>query len=231
MATVTQKRKAVVSAIKARVGKNTYTQSANRLKVGSGYGDCSSTTRYAYLTGAGFDIGLNTEAQIKSSKGKTVKLSIVGGVPDESKMKIGDCLYFRGDNNARYKGVGHVEMYIGDGKLCGHGSGKGPTIKDMKTYCKQRYNTKSTSLLKNKGLIEVRRFLHSTETTSTTTKKTETTTSKKTSSSSSSTYTVKKGDTLSSIAKKYSTTVAKLQKLNNISNTNKIKIGQKIKLK
>lgn len=44
------------------------------------------------------------------------------------------------------------------------------------------------------------------------------------------TYTVKKGDTLSSIAKKYETTVAKLAKDNNIKDRNLIKVGQKIKV-
>lgn len=48
--------------------------------------------------------------------------------------------------------------------------------------------------------------------------------------SSSSTYTVKKGDTLSAIAKKYGTTVDKLVKDNNIKNPNLINIGQKIKI-
>lgn len=44
------------------------------------------------------------------------------------------------------------------------------------------------------------------------------------------TYTVKRGDTLSGIAKKYGTTVANLQKLNGISNPNKIYAGQKLKI-
>ncbi|BAM46363.1 M23 family metallopeptidase [Amphibacillus xylanus] len=43
-----------------------------------------------------------------------------------------------------------------------------------------------------------------------------------------STYTVKKGDTLSAIAKKYGTTVAKLVKDNNIKNPNLIHPGQKL---
>ncbi|MDD5923281.1 MAG: LysM peptidoglycan-binding domain-containing protein [Clostridia bacterium] len=43
-------------------------------------------------------------------------------------------------------------------------------------------------------------------------------------------YTVKKGDTLSEIALKYSTTVEKLAKDNNISNPNLIYVGQKIKI-
>ena len=50
-------------------------------------------------------------------------------------------------------------------------------------------------------------------------------------SSSSSTYTVQKGDTLSAIAKKYGTTVAKLVALNGIKDKNKICVGQKLKLK
>jgi hypothetical protein len=44
------------------------------------------------------------------------------------------------------------------------------------------------------------------------------------------TYTIKKGDTLSKIAKKYGTTVDKLVKLNGIKNKNIIRVGQIIKL-
>lgn len=42
------------------------------------------------------------------------------------------------------------------------------------------------------------------------------------------TYTVKKGDTLGAIAKKYNTTVSNLAKLNNIKNVNSIYVGQKL---
>lgn len=44
-------------------------------------------------------------------------------------------------------------------------------------------------------------------------------------------YIVKKGDTLSGIAKKYKTTVDKLVKLNNIKNKNLIYVGQKLRVK
>lgn len=44
-------------------------------------------------------------------------------------------------------------------------------------------------------------------------------------------YTVVKGDTLTSIAKKFSTTVAKLVSLNNIQNPDYIVVGQKLRLK
>jgi len=57
------------------------------------------------------------------------------------------------------------------------------------------------------------------------------TTTSSSSSSSSNTYTVKAGDTLSSIAKKFNITVAKLQELNNIKNADKISVGQVLKLK
>lgn len=42
--------------------------------------------------------------------------------------------------------------------LCGHGSGT-PSLKNMKTYCKSRYNSKTSTKLGNKGLIRVRRFI------------------------------------------------------------------------
>ncbi|MBR2159883.1 MAG: LysM peptidoglycan-binding domain-containing protein [Clostridia bacterium] len=45
------------------------------------------------------------------------------------------------------------------------------------------------------------------------------------------TYTVKAGDTLGAIAKKHNTTVNKLVSLNNISNPNKIYVGQIIRIK
>ena len=43
-------------------------------------------------------------------------------------------------------------------------------------------------------------------------------------------YTIKKGDTLSEIAKKYGTTVKKLQSINGIKNANKIYAGDTIKI-
>jgi len=43
-------------------------------------------------------------------------------------------------------------------------------------------------------------------------------------------YTVKAGDTLSAIAKRFNTTVSELARLNNIANPNIIRVGQKIKL-
>ena len=68
-------------------------------------------------------------------------------------------LYFRGSDNSRTEGVGHVEMHIGDGRIFGHGSVVGGTVKNMAAYCQERQITASTAKLKNKGLICVKRFL------------------------------------------------------------------------
>ncbi len=156
-----EKRELIVKKALTRKEKNTYSQNTSkRTLIESGYGDCSGTVWYWYYKLFGINIGANTEAQIKSTNGKDVKLDITNGIPDEKKMKKGDLLYFRGSDNSRTKGVGHVEMYIGNGQIFGHGSGIGGTVKNMNDYCLNRYNTKSTDLLKNKGLICVRRIIY-----------------------------------------------------------------------
>ena len=162
--TVDEKRDLLVQKTLTRLKKNVYSQDSNkRTKIESGYGDCSGTVWYWYNKLFGIDIGGNTEAQINSKLGNRVDLKITNGIPDERKMKKGDLLYFRGSDNSRTEGVGHVEMYIGNGQIFGHGSGIGGTIKNMNTYCKQRQKSASTTKLKNKGLICVKRFLQGPE--------------------------------------------------------------------
>ena len=65
---------------------------------------------------------------------------------------------------------------------------------------------------------------------STTHSDTTKTTSQSTTATKETVHTVKKGDTLSAIAGKYGTTVQKIAEYNNISNPNKISVGQKIKI-
>ncbi len=219
------KRKLVVQGALSRKGKNTYTQHyEKRYLVDDGFGDCSSTVRHWFKKILNIDIGLNTEAQIKSKLGKVVELDIVNGVPDESKMKPADCLYFRGKDDSRYLGVGHVEMYIGNGEIFGHGSGKGGTIKNMKTYCTSRQKAKSTTKLKNTGLICVIRFIEDDKITEPkpTVMDVEYTYD---------TYTVKSGDTLSKISKKFDTSLYNLITWNQIANANIINVGQVLKVK
>lgn len=153
MATATEKRNKAVELMTSRKGKNSYTQGGNRKyffgkpdnKPGNtsqaGFSDCSSAVRAAIKAAANIDIGGNTSAQINNRKNGIVVYETDGYYPQESKLLPGDCLYFKG-NESHPLDVGHVEMYIGNGKLCGHGSGTGPKISDMMSYCKSRATKK-----------------------------------------------------------------------------------------
>lgn len=125
----------VVDALKSRIGKNTYTQGPNRTKVGAGFGDCSATMQWCYQK-IGINPGSFTGDQIKN--GVMVDSGpVMGKKMNINNLKPGDLIFYKGKAPAssfRPYGVGHVEMYIGNGQVCGHGSGKGPTIKNIKTY-------------------------------------------------------------------------------------------------
>jgi len=150
MANASENRNRAVQMMTSRVGKNSYTQGGNRIyffgkpdnepgnTVQKGYSDCSSAVRAAIRAVTGVDIGSNTSAQInnRNSKGMVVH-ETEGYYPDESRLLPGDCLYFKG-NTSHPLDVGHVEMYIGNGKICGHGSGTGPKIRNMRDYCASR---------------------------------------------------------------------------------------------
>lgn len=149
-----KQRKQAAQYMKDRKRKNSYTQGSKRKyffgypdnKPGNtaqdGFSDCSSAVRAAILAASGIDIGGNTAAQInnRKTKGKVVH-ETTGYYPDESKLKVGDCLYFKG-NSSHPLDVGHVEMYTGPNECYGHGSGTGPTKKDLKVYCKSRATSK-----------------------------------------------------------------------------------------
>lgn len=154
-----EQRAALASKVKSREGKNQYTQGSRRDEVANGYSDCSSLMRWAHEEVLGIYIGDNTEGQINSSKLTTVNVPIKNGIPDESKMLVGDLLFFRGRDTERKSSqyVGHVEMYVGNGECSGHGSGVGPTRKNMADYCKQRQESNSPVPAGNRGLICVRR--------------------------------------------------------------------------
>ena len=135
--------------------KNRYTQGSKRDRVfeePAGWGDCSSTIREGFKKALGIDIGANTAMQIVSKKGRDIDIGNGAIYPNESKLLPGDCLYFKGTDTSRPFSVGHVEMYIGNGQLLGHGSGIGPTIKRLQTYCKGRHTS-------GKGYIKTRRFI------------------------------------------------------------------------
>ena len=157
--TYSEQRSSLVAAVESREGKNQYTQGSKRDQVESGWSDCSSLMRWAHQEVLGIYIGDNTEAQINSDKLTTVDVPITDGVPDEGAMLPGDLLFFRGRDTGRKASqyVGHVEMYIGNGQLMGHGSGTGPTRKNMADYCRERQASSSPVPAGNRGLICVRR--------------------------------------------------------------------------
>lgn len=163
-----EKRAEAVRLMRSLKGRNTYSQaSGKRGKVFAtpGYGDCSSTVNAVMQRVLGYGIGSRTTNQIRNTqKRRAIKLDIpIGpaGVPDVSQMLPGDCLYFAGNSESRraYYYVGHVEMYVGNGKLMGHGSGRGPTVKSLKTYCKARQHGKAPTRRGNRGLICVIRWI------------------------------------------------------------------------
>lgn len=143
-----EKRQEAVRLIKSREKKNKYTQARPCYVFGKpegaslGYADCSGTMQAIMRRAADIDIGGNTSAQIdRRGRGKVIEMAEGRTSPTEAKLKIGDLIYYKG--NARHTwSVGHVEMYIGGGKLIGHGSGMGPTIKDMAAYSKRRTGAK-----------------------------------------------------------------------------------------
>lgn len=157
--TYNEQRAALVAAVESREGKNQYTQDSRRDQVASGWSDCSSLMRWAHQEALGIYIGDNTVGQILSDKLTTVDVPISGGVPDESRMLPGDLLFFRGKDTSRASSqyVGHVEMYVGNSQCSGHGSGTGPTRKNMADYCRQRQARTSPVPAGNQGLICIRR--------------------------------------------------------------------------
>ncbi len=147
LGTATELRKQVVTLYKSRLGKNKYTQGADRgcffgkpEGINPGYSDCSSSIRAVYKLVLGVDIGSNTDAQVRSKRG-TVVDTTTGLYPNEDNLRPGDTLYFKG-NSSHAEGVGHVELYIGKGKCAGHGSGIGPKVHNLRSYCHGRGATK-----------------------------------------------------------------------------------------
>lgn len=159
MATSKELRDKIVSTYLTRQSKNQYTQGNDRKYFFGkptdgkpGWSDCSSSWRETYKRVIGQDIGGNTAAQIVNKKLIEVCLQKGGQPANVDKMLPGDLLYFKGSDASRPFGVGHVEGYLGNGKIAGHGGGTGPRVTNMKDYCASRYK-------QNRGLIKVLRVI------------------------------------------------------------------------
>lgn len=136
----------VSALIRSREGKNSYTQSYLRERVFDGYSDCSSLLWKCFEKGLGIFIGTWTGEQI--DRGTLVfrnydanKKSLSDD--DLAKMREGD-LVFWGPSRLDSR---HVEYYMGNGELSGHGSGVGPVRKKATAY-RHPYQ-----------LLEVRRYV------------------------------------------------------------------------
>lgn len=136
----------VTALMKSLEGKNSYTQSYLREQVFGGYSDCSSLIWKCFARALGIFVGTWTGEQIDrgslvfrntspAKKGLNQK--------DLAQMQEGDLVFWgpaRSDSR-------HVEYYMGNGELLGHGSGIGPVRKRAAEY-KHPY-----------PLLEVRRYV------------------------------------------------------------------------
>lgn len=138
----------VSALIRSREGRNSYTQSYLREKVFDGYSDCSSLVWKCYERGLGIFVGTWTGEQIdkgtlvlKNTDASRKSLS----KKDLVKMQEGDLVFW---GPSRYDSR-HVEYYMGNGELSGHGAGIGPVRK------------KATEYRHTYQLLEVRRYVKS----------------------------------------------------------------------
>ena len=160
--TANEKRQAVIDKYDTIIGRNLYSQNLRDYcykpyKDGNYYSDCSSSICRTYeAVGLGFG-NLNTAGIYQSGKLTTVDADIVEGIPDRSELRQGDMLEFAGTDPSRPLRIGHVEMYCGNGIICGHGSGR-PSYKDLDAYCKSRYQSWASGGWR-KGLVCVRRYI------------------------------------------------------------------------
>lgn len=171
VATAEERRLKVRNKYREIIGRNVYSQARRdycfkKYKDGKYYSDCSSSVSYTYKeAGEGFGI-MRTTDMYATSKFVDVPVTIKNGqIKNPEALRIGDMLLFAGSDAGRKKWgyVGHVEMVgeISGAKvtLYGHGSGN-PKKHDMVTYCKSRYNSKTSNTpLGRRLLIRVRRFI------------------------------------------------------------------------
>lgn len=160
--TAEQKRQTVCDKYAILIGRNLYSQTLRdycfkKYTDDKYYSDCSSSICHSYQE-AGYGFGnLNTAGIYQSSKLTTVDADIAAGIPDISRLRKGDMLEFAGSDASRPLKIGHVEMYCGNGIICGHGSGR-PSYKDIAAYCKSRYASFASGGWRQ-GLVCVRRYI------------------------------------------------------------------------
>lgn len=141
-ATDTQKK--IAKFMVDRTGRYGYSQGASRLTPERNLlTDCSGLTRFAYLSVTGKDIGTYTDAQVNSKETRLIQSGGGGTSPNESLMQVGDLVLTRRHGTPSNRIASHVEIYLGNGKIIGHGGVpyKGPVQKDLRinTANKQKW--------------------------------------------------------------------------------------------
>ncbi len=113
---VTPKMKKVINKAKKIARTCTYSQAQ---RMSSKYYDCSSLVWKSYKK-AGKNFGNNSYAPVAADIGKwcaSHKKIIKGGCSEKNisnmKLRPGDLLFKTGEKNGRYKGIYHVEMFVG----------------------------------------------------------------------------------------------------------------------
>lgn len=128
--TMSEKQKLIRDFVISQEGRWNYGNGPGRLTPEkSGYCDCSSFLRYAFKKILGITLGTYTVAQMNDG----TRIASGSGSLPLSRMEIGDLILFDWAGYGRNT-VDHVEMYMGDGRVSGHGGGasgtvKGPTFK------------------------------------------------------------------------------------------------------
>lgn len=128
----------VISLIESRKGKNQYTQNLElRQKVFEGWSDCSSLMWKCFERGTSMEIGTYTDAQWGNGELIYRNTQNIHAVPvsvqQASGMKRGDLLFWSASAGSD-RVCSHVEMFLGNNRCIGHGSGIGPTEKTLSTY-------------------------------------------------------------------------------------------------
>lgn len=124
-----------------------------------GSADCSSTVNYVYKKITGKTVGDYTGAMMDNSNTETVDEGdgSSSSKPDKSKLQPGDILLFWrqwAKDAGRNPAVGHVEMYMGDGKQMGHGGpGNGPVFKELQGNFLRARRLKGIGSASGSGLV------------------------------------------------------------------------------
>lgn len=123
----------IVDKIKSLEGTLQYSQAQSlRTNIPGGYCDCSGLVWWLYNQ-RGFSVGTWTGSQ--KNDGELIAEGRYT-VPDESIMQLADMCLFDWSGSTDISTYGHIELYIGNGQIMGHGGDPyyGPVKKDIVSY-------------------------------------------------------------------------------------------------